>query len=206
MGANQPLRENLVQRLRSTRLPENLQNAARERFGPAVADRLFRAPLVEAAVLVPIVDSTGGPELLLTKRRADLPDHPGQIAFPGGRADTTDADLKATALREAYEEVGLGPDGLQVIGYLPAQAVVTGYAVAPVVACVGARPALVLSPVEVDSVFFVPLEFLLDPANCRVNRRQLGDESFDMPEYHYGDHRIWGATAEIIASLLNIIK
>src|SRR5439155_23870855 len=120
---------------------------------------------IPAAVLVPLVNRPLGLQVLLTQRSADLPDHPGQIRFPGGRVEPADASSAAAALREATEEIGLPPDRVSVLGHLSDYETVTGYRVTPVVGWVEPPFAITADPVEVADVFEVPLAFLLDPAN-----------------------------------------
>src|SRR5450432_980427 len=109
-----------------------------------------------AAVLVPLVNREGGLTVLLTQRSADLPDHPGQISFPGGRVDDTDADLGSAALRETEEEVGLPRERITLLGTLATYETVTGYHVTPVVGWVEPPFVVQPDPVEVADVFEVP--------------------------------------------------
>lgn len=139
--------------------------------------------------------------LVLTKRSARLKHHPGQIAFPGGKQDPTDIDLAATALREAYEEIGLDPAKVQIIGQLPQHDTVTSFAVRPFVGLIEGvfdpRP----EAGEVDEVFTVPFDHIADPANYRIEHRQwrgLKRFYFTVP---YGPYYIWGATARMLRGL-----
>lgn len=155
-------------------------------------------PPREAAVLVPVVNRESGLTLLLTQRSADLPDHPGQIALPGGRVESDDASAAATALREATEETGLPADRVSVLGELQAYETVTGYRVTPVVGWVEPPFAIVADPVEVAEVFEVPLAFILDPANQQRHFRMQGERRRDFWAIPHGDHYIWGATAAML--------
>lgn len=160
--------------------------------------------LIPAAVLFPIVLHRHEPSVLLTQRNADLKDHPGQISFPGGRVEHQDGSPADTALREAAEEIGLDPAGVEVVGYLPAYRTITGFRVTPVVATVA--PPLVLrpDPNEVAEVFEVPLSHLLDPRNHQRHTMQLNGESREFYAVPYGDRFIWGATAGIILGLARL--
>ncbi|MBS0364809.1 MAG: CoA pyrophosphatase [Proteobacteria bacterium] len=161
---------------------------------------------VPAAVLVPLVQRPQ-PTLLLTERDTRLRQHAGQISFPGGRIEVSDGQPQAAALREAQEEIGLDPSFVTVVGYLPDHVVVTGYRVTPVVALVRPGFELRLDAREVADTFEVPLSYLFDPVNQRVQRRRSGftgreGEFRDIP---WQGRTIWGATAGMILSLQRIL-
>jgi len=158
-------------------------------------------PPMPAAVLVPLVNRDGGLSVLFTQRSLDLPDHPGQISFPGGRVESGDADAGAAALREAEEEVGLPPTRVTLLGRLAEYETVTGYRVTPVVGWVEPPFEIRTDPVEVAAVFEVPLAFLLEPANQQQHFRMVGDIRRDYYAIPYGDHYIWGATAAMLLIL-----
>jgi len=155
-------------------------------------------PPRDAAVLVPLVHRAQGLTLLLTQRSADLPDHPGQIAFPGGRVEPGDANRAATALREATEETGLPADRVSVLGELASYETVTGYRVTPVVGWVEPPFVITPDPVEVADVFEVPLAFILDPAHQQRHFRMQGALRRDFWAIPYQDRYIWGATAAML--------
>jgi 8-oxo-dGTP pyrophosphatase MutT (NUDIX family) len=166
----------------------------------------FRLPgregrVTPAAVLVPLVNRPQGLMLLLTQRSADLPDHPGQISFPGGRVEPDDATHAHAALREAREEVGLPEARVAVLGELASYETVTGFRVSPIVGWVEPPFALTLDPMEVADAFEVPLAFLLDPANQQRHFRMLGDHRRDFWAIPYGERYIWGATAAMLMIL-----
>jgi 8-oxo-dGTP pyrophosphatase MutT (NUDIX family) len=155
----------------------------------------------DAAVLVPIVNRPEGLTVLFTQRSASLPDHPGQISFPGGRVDPGDASHAAAALREAQEEVGLPPVRVSLLGELASYQTVTGYVVKPVVGWVEPPFDVAPDPVEVADVFEVPLAFLLDPANQQRHFRMLGSVRRDFYAIPYAHRYIWGATAAMLIIL-----
>jgi 8-oxo-dGTP pyrophosphatase MutT (NUDIX family) len=153
-----------------------------------------------AAVLVPVVDRDQ-PTVLFTIRTQELASHAGQVAFPGGKIDPTDATPKAAALREACEEIGLASDLVEPIGYLDLYLTFSGFRILPLVGKVKPDFSLTLNPNEVTETFEVPLEFLLTPANhLKKSREWRGIQRafYAMP---YGDRYIWGITAGIIRNL-----
>jgi len=154
-----------------------------------------------AAVLVGLIDRGAGLHVVLTKRSSRLKHHPGQIAFPGGKVDEGDADVTAAALREAWEEVGLRPEQVEVLGHLPSHETVTSFTVTPVLGLIRDVFDPVAEPGEVEEVFEVPLSHLADPANYLVqSRRWRGQRRY----YHtvpWGPYYIWGATARMLRGL-----
>ena len=156
---------------------------------------------VPAAVLVPIVARRSGLTLLLTTRTAGLPSHPGQVAFPGGKIDPGDAGPLAAALREAEEEIGLEYKFIEPLGFLDTYQTGSGFRISPAVALVAEGFELRLNAREVASVFEVPLAFLLDPANHRLQSREWRGKPRHFYVMAYGDHCIWGVTAGMIRNL-----
>ncbi|MDD3450397.1 MAG: CoA pyrophosphatase [Gammaproteobacteria bacterium] len=159
------------------------------------------AGLVSAAVLVPLVDHSAGMTVLLTQRTRHLRDHAGQVSFPGGRVEAHDADPVATALRETWEEVGLAPAQVEVVGELEPYATITGFLVHPVVGIVTPGFIPVPDPFEVEAVFEVPLQHVLEPDNYRRERRSHRGELREYFVLDYPDFHIWGATAAILVNL-----
>jgi 8-oxo-dGTP pyrophosphatase MutT (NUDIX family) len=158
----------------------------------------------DAAVLVPLYVQNGELHAVFTKRRDDLRRHPGEISFPGGRYDEGEADLVATALREAEEEIGLPPQAVQILGALqPTPTIATGYAVYPFVGMIEAGRTWSLSAREVAEVLELSLaQLLAGYGRRRLIRRGLPIRT---DTYVVGDHLIWGATARILADLFDRI-
>jgi 8-oxo-dGTP pyrophosphatase MutT (NUDIX family) len=167
-----------------------------------------------ASVLVPLVQRSEGLTVLLTQRTDHLTDHPGQVSFPGGRAEPEDADAVATALREAEEEIGLASSQVDVIGQMPTYTTGTGFIVTPVVGAVHPDFSLRLDPFEVAEAFEVPLSFLMNPANHRWHsvevagvRREflsmpwLGVDAAGQPRRYF----VWGATAAMLRNLYRFL-
>lgn len=155
----------------------------------------------EAAVLVPMFGHPERPGLVFTERRADLRRHAGEISFPGGRRDHPDEELETTALREAEEEIGLDPEGVEVVGALPPIGTfVTGYKVHSFVGLIAADLEFQPSPAEVAAV----LTLYLDELRAGFAMRRLVRRGIPIrtPTYRVGEHLIWGLTARILGELL----
>jgi 8-oxo-dGTP pyrophosphatase MutT (NUDIX family) len=171
---------------------------------PSFVDR----PLRDAAVLIPIV-LRSQPTVLLTQRTPELKNHAGQVAFAGGKIDDTDPTPQAAALREAWEEVGLEAQHVEVIGNLPHYTTGTAFRITPVVALVSPNHSLALNPAEVAQAFEVPLAFLMNPANHQRHRVTWDfgngpvDRDWFSMRFQEGvrDDFIWGATAGMIRNL-----
>ena len=158
----------------------------------------------DAAVLVPLYLERGRLHAVFTKRHDDLRRHPGEISFPGGRYDEGEKDLRATALREAHEEIGLPSDAVEIVGALqPTPTIATGYAVYPFVGLIEAGRTWNPSVREVAEV----LEFPLDELLAGYGRRRLIRRGVPIrtDTYVVGDNLIWGATARILADLFDRI-
>jgi 8-oxo-dGTP pyrophosphatase MutT (NUDIX family) len=157
-------------------------------------------PIRPAAVLVGIVDHPE-PTVLLTQRAQHLPDHPGQISFPGGKIDKTDRDPLHSALREAEEEIGLASDNVEPVGYLDLYMTTLGYRIVPVIARVQPGFQLALNTAEVDEVFEVPLAYVMDIANMQTHSRDWNGITRHFYAITFGQRYIWGVTAGIIRNL-----
>ncbi len=158
-----------------------------------------------AAVLVPLIERGQALTLLLTQRAAHLADHSGEVSFPGGRQEPGDRDAIETALRETEEEIGLPRARVEVVGCLDAYRTGTGFVVTPVVGLVRPPFALRPDPFEVEAVFEVPLDFLLDPKNQRRERRCYPEGVFEYHVFEFEGRRIWGATAGMIVNFIELV-
>lgn len=160
-----------------------------------------------AAVLVPIILDPE-PRILLTRRADHLRRHGGQVSFPGGRIDATDLSPESAALREAWEEVGLDPGVVDIVGRLPLHETGTGFVVTPIVGLL--PPGLTLKPdaAEVSDLLSLPVSVLLDPAQPKRQRmRPPGSTDWrDFYVWPHDDHYIWGATAAILLSLARWLR
>jgi len=175
-----------------------------------VRERKFmdRAP-AHAAVLLGVV-MRDEPTVLLTQRPSHMSTHAGQIAFAGGKCDETDADVAATALREAHEEVGLETHHVQVLGTLPEYVTGSAFYVTPVVALISPSMSLQLNTHEVADAFEVPLAFLMNPAHHRWHRYEFEGvtrEWLSMP-YRDGEQLrfVWGATAGMLRNFYRFLS
>ncbi len=168
--------------------------------------RLLPAEFSRAAVLVPLVERPEGLSVLLTQRASHLKHHPGQISFPGGRMEPHDASPWDAALRETEEEIGLAREFVSLAGYLTDHIVITGYLVTPVVSFVRPGFDLTLDRTEVDDVFEVPLEYILDPAHHVPRERHFGGHTFRAHDIPYEGRNIWGATAGMLMTLYRALQ
>ena len=158
-------------------------------------------PIRPAAVLVPVVDHADEPTVLLTQRAQHLPHHPGQVSFPGGKIDQTDAGPTDSALREAEEEIGLDRSFVEPLGYLDLYLTTLGYRIVPVIARVKPGFTLTLNESEVDATFEVPLVYLLDQGNVQRHAREWQGMLRHYYAINFGERYIWGVTAGILRNL-----
>jgi 8-oxo-dGTP pyrophosphatase MutT (NUDIX family) len=161
-------------------------------------------PIRPAAVLVPVIDHPE-PTVLLTQRAQHLPNHPGQISFPGGKIEADDPSPLAAALRETDEEIGLDPNLVTPIGYLDLYMTTLGYRIVPVIGRVKPDFALTLNTAEVDATFEVPLAFLMDQTNVQRHSRDWQGLTRHYYAITFGERYIWGVTAGILRNLYDRI-
>lgn len=152
-------------------------------------------------VLIPLIETPKGLNVILTKRSSALKHHPGQIAFPGGKVDAGDDGPIGAALREAHEEIGLTPENVEVLGKLPIHETVTGFSVTPVLGLIRAAFKAQPEPGEVEEVFDVPLNHVTDITQFQIQSRRWRGVERHFYTVPYGPYYIWGATARILRGL-----
>lgn len=170
-----------------------------------VRTRLRDPSLTCAAVLIPLLSMGGEWHVLVTVRTEDVEHHKGQISFPGGACDPEDVSLEATALRETYEEIGVPAEAMQVLGALDDLATITDFVVTPFVGVVRQPCQYHLNEGEVAEVVEVPLSFLCDPANLRLEQLEYKGQVHDVLFWDYGPYVIWGATARILKGFIDLL-
>ncbi len=160
----------------------------------------------KAAVLVLLYPWRKKLHLVLTRRTSTVAHHQAQVSFPGGRMDEGENTITA-AIREAQEELKIIPDSIRILGELtPLYVPPSNYCIYPVVAAAKERPGFMPSPVEVAEVIELPVDHLLDETNIRIENWQLRGMNVHVPFYFFEGHKIWGATAMILAELTEIIS
>ena len=183
--------------------------AAEPRSGePILGDEILAGldrPPISAAVLVPVVLGEE-PSILLTKRTSHLSAHAGQVSFPGGRLDPEDSGPEAAALREAHEEIGLGPMSVEILGRLTDHITGTGFRITPVLSVIPPALTYELSPHEVEAIFELPMRVVLDPDAPRRQRQHVRGVWREYWVWPHPDHFIWGATAAILVQLAQRLR
>ncbi len=158
----------------------------------------------QAAVLIAIANANDGEEsVLLTERALHLSIHSGEVAFPGGKREEADGSLLDTALRESHEEVGLEPSRVSIIEELPVAQTRHGIAVTPYVGRVDSSKGLVANDDELQSLFWVPINFLLEDSRKRTDIFTLDGREYWAPVYDWMGYTIWGFTARVMVDFLN---
>lgn len=158
----------------------------------------------ESAVVVLCHDEGGEKKIILTKRTEQVAHHKGQICFPGGVRDEGDTSLWETAIRESWEEIGIGAGQVRLLGELGHVITPTGFSITPFVGWLSGPLDFKPSPDEIAEIFSVPLTHLLKPENFQLVMRNYDGLEVQDPVYSYGPHRIWGATGRIIHDLLSV--
>jgi 8-oxo-dGTP pyrophosphatase MutT (NUDIX family) len=159
-----------------------------------------------AAVLILVVQGLDEPEIILTRRSANLSNHAGQISFPGGTVEDADIDPVFTALREASEEIDLQKNDVEILGILNTTTLPSGFAVSPVLAVMHSSPVLTANPDEVDEIFSIPLSLICDLSlygQDSLTRDGIRREFYFL---NYEEYYIWGATAKMLRTLAKILN
>ncbi len=201
-------------RLTEEEIARRLAEAQLAEPGPLHSEFPYPAGLLQgearpAAVLIPFLKKDGEWHLLFTRRNANLPEHSGQVAFPGGRSDPGDTGPEQTALREAHEEIGLAPSDVRLLGRLREFITITNYRVTPIVGVISWPYPFRLETDEVSRVFTIPLYWLADPGNWEERKRALPTPSsyISVIYYHpYDGELLWGASARFTLTLLEVLN
>lgn len=167
-------------------------------LNPAAHQWVMSKAITPAAVLIPFVERSNELQVIFTKRTAHLKSHSGQVAFPGGKIDPQDQDAADAALREAHEEILLDPQHAEIIGSLPDYFTGSGYRISPILALINRDAQMQPNPEEVEYIFEVPLNFLMNPENHHMGSRKFNGTDRYFYEMPYEQHHIWGVTAGIV--------
>lgn len=181
---------------------ERIRDLLASRAKTTIADLSYK----ESAVLIPIFHLDGEYYVLFTQRTQNLQHHKGQISFPGGRKDMTDTTLLATVLRECYEEIGLNPEDVNIIGELDDfKTLSSGFVISPFVGTIPYPYDFKTNLAEIERIIKVPLGFLLDEGNCWEERGEWNGEAVTHYSFGYEGDIIWGATGRILKHFLAIL-
>lgn len=166
----------------------------------------FVGNLKQSAVLIPLISIEQQLHIVLTQRAHHLKHHAGQISFPGGRVDDSDINIVQTALREAYEEINLSGQNVEVIGQLQPYQTISGYIIYPIVGFIDQISQLKASPDEVADIFTVPLQHFLSQQNYLTIPAEYNERRYPVTFIPYQKYNIWGATAAILKDLVAHIQ
>jgi 8-oxo-dGTP pyrophosphatase MutT (NUDIX family) len=178
-----------------------LKNILSSRVKKTLVDKKFKP----AAVLVPLFSDGNELQILLTRRSEKVFHHQGQISFPGGQPHKEDPDLLHTALRESWEEIGLKPEDVQIVGELDDTPTITsGFMITPFVGVIPYPYSFNLNLLETTGVFNIPISTLME--NSAYREEAVDSNGVVQQAYLFQGNTIWGATARIIKQLLDMIK
>nr|WP_228481201.1 CoA pyrophosphatase [Vibrio fluminensis] len=188
-------REALIQRFQIKQpVPYHAESLKRLGF-------LQTTPLRKAAVLIGFIERNSGLNVLFTKRATHLKHHPGQVSFPGGKYENSDTSLIHTAIRETEEEIGISKQHIEVFGQMVELPTISRFAVTPYLAFIDPDYQAMIDRNEVDEVFEVPLDIILDPQQLKSSTFIINQQTHRVFGISYGRHFIWGMTAQIIQAL-----
>ena len=194
----------------SDRLTKALSEETKsDSYNPRFPSDLFQNSPQDAAVLVPLLKKEGDWHILFTRRTSSLPEHSGQVAFPGGRSDPGDSSPEITALREAQEEINLASSDVTIMGRLYQLRTISNYCVFPVVGNIPWPYEFQLAQEEVSRIFTIPLEWLADPNNHKVQMRELPSPHSPVPVIYFNQYDgelLWGISAQITINFIESLK
>ena len=159
-----------------------------------------------AAVLFPFIEKDKQLNVILTTRSKEVVSHPGQVCFPGGKLDKTDKNLIECAKREAFEEIGIKPNQIKVLGQIDQCITGTAYKVTPIVALISSEYIPVIQESEVADLFEVPFDFFLDKNNLKMEKANYKGKNYSYYQYNWKNKKIWGSTARMIVNFCEIMK
>ena len=159
-----------------------------------------------AAVLFPLIEKNNELKVILTTRSKDLPSHPGQVCFPGGKLEKTDKNIIECAKRESFEEVGIKSDQINLLGQLDDCITGTNFKVTPVIGLIDSNYIPVLQEKEVADIFEVPLDYFIEKNNQKIEYANYKDKSYSYYQYNWENKKIWGSTARIIVNFCEIMN
>ena len=179
---------------------------APENVWPAPAAAEGKKKLRSAAVLVPLINYDSGMKVLLTQRTETMPDHAGQIAFPGGGQRKGEISPEHTALRETQEEIGIDKNEISILGKItPLFIPVTGFMITPFVSYISKKPKTILDEIEVAELLSVNIRDLLNN-DILIMDRDINGSSVSIPYFSLNNHQVWGATSMVLSELKDIIQ
>lgn len=163
--------------------------------------RAPRKNSIASAVLIPLMDIQGKLHVTLTRRALHLRKHAGQISFPGGKIEKQDSSIEATALRESYEEIGLAPNQVKLIGRLPDYFTQTGFQISPIIGLIPSDITFKLDQGEVADIYQIPVAYFTDKKAYKDINISYRGKPRRLTFIPYQDRLIWGATAAMLKSL-----
>ena len=202
--------DNLINEKKIRNVLTKSHNISHRYFEDQCLQRNINLNLTKASVLIPLIIKDDEIEILLTNRSALLEDHASQISFPGGRIDNSDNSPVDTAIRESYEEVGIEKSRVEVLGSLDVYQTGTGFRIIPIAGIIKGEIEYNINQTEVDSVFHLPLQYLMDEKNhskeIKTFKGNGGSVDYNFDVIQYKENYIWGATAGMLINLYHLLK